>query len=374
MFDDIRPYNDSEIPAAIARVAVDPFFSTVVRYLFPNEDVESFRTRFMQIKTVRDFQEQVMDCAIQSVLRQTSTGFTCEGFEKLEPGRSYMFVANHRDILLDAAILQVVLNQYHLPTSEITFGSNLMQGQMVIDIGKMNKMFRIMRGGTRQDFYRNLKEVSAYMRYTLLQKHSSVWIAQRNGRTKDGMDKTESALLKMFATSSDKPFVENLSELNITPVAVSYEYEPCDFLKTQELYISQYQPYIKEEGEDLHSILRGITQQKGRIHLAMAPTIGEADLQECDKLDRNARFAQLARLIDQQIYQRYRLFPTNYIACDILSNTNRYESMYDSETKVFFEQRMQKGLSMLQGDEEELRSIFLSIYANPVLRGREDKE
>lgn len=374
MFDDIRPYNDSEIPAAIARVAVDPFFSTVVRYLFPNEDVESFRTRFMQIKTVRDFQEQVMDCAIQSVLRQTSTGFTCEGFEKLEPGRSYMFVANHRDILLDAAILQVVLNQYHLPTSEITFGSNLMQGQMVIDIGKMNKMFRIVRGGTRQDFYRNLKEVSAYMRYTLLQKHSSVWIAQRNGRTKDGVDKTESALLKMFATSSDKPFVENLSELNITPVAVSYEYEPCDFLKTQELYISQYQPYIKEEGEDLHSILRGITQQKGRIHLAMAPTIGEADLQECDKLDRNARFAQLARLIDQQIYQRYRLFPTNYIACDILSNTNRYESMYDSETKDLFEQRMQKGLSMLQGDEEELRSIFLSIYANPVLRGREDKE
>lgn len=374
MFDDIRPYNDSEIPAAIARVAVDPFFSTVVRYLFPNEDVESFRTRFMQIKTVRDFQEQVMDCAIQSVLRQTSTGFTCEGFEKLEPGRSYMFVANHRDILLDAAILQVVLNQYHLPTSEITFGSNLMQGQMVIDIGKMNKMFRIVRGGTRQDFYRNLKEVSAYMRYTLLQKHSSVWIAQRNGRTKDGVDKTESALLKMFATSSDKPFVENLSELNITPVAVSYEYEPCDFLKTQELYISQYQPYIKEEGEDLHSILRGITQQKGRIHLAMAPTIGEADLQECDKLDRNARFAQLARLIDQQIYQRYRLFPTNYIACDILSNTNRYESMYDSETKDLFEQRMQKGLSMLQGDEEELRSIFLSIYANPVLKGKGDKE
>lgn len=374
MFDDIRPYNDSEIPAAIARVAVDPFFSTVVRYLFPNEDVESFRTRFMQIKTVRDFQEQVMDCAIQSVLRQTSTGFTCEGFEKLEPGRSYMFVANHRDILLDAAILQVVLNQYHLPTSEITFGSNLMQGQMVIDIGKMNKMFRIVRGGTRQDFYRNLKEVSAYMRYTLLQKHSSVWIAQRNGRTKDGVDKTESALLKMFATSSDKPFVENLSELNITPVVVSYEYEPCDFLKTQELYISQYQPYIKEEGEDLHSILRGITQQKGRIHLAMAPTIGEADLQECDKLDRNARFAQLARLIDQQIYQRYRLFPTNYIACDILSNTNRYESMYDSETKDLFEQRMQKGLSMLQGDEEELRSIFLSIYANPVLKGKGDKE
>lgn len=369
MFDDIRPYNDSEIPAAIARVAVDPLFGTVVRYLFPNEDVESFRTRFMQIKTVRDFQEQVMDYAIQSVLRQTSTGFTCEGFEKLEPGRSYMFVANHRDILLDAAILQVVLHQYHLPTSEITFGSNLMQGQMVIDIGKMNKMFRIARGGTRQDFYRNLKEVSAYMRYTLLKKNTSVWIAQRNGRTKDGMDKTESALLKMFATSSDKNFVENLSELNITPVAVSYEYEPCDFLKTQELYISQYQPYIKEEGEDLHSILRGITQQKGRVHLAVAPTISETELQECDQLDRNAKFSHLAQRIDLMIQQRYHLFPTNYIACDILSNTNRYESLYDSETKVFFEQRMQKGLSMLQGDEEELRSIFLSIYANPVLRG-----
>lgn len=367
MFENIRPYNDSEIPSAVARVAADPFFGTVVRYLFPGEDVETFRSRFLQIQTVRDFQEQVMDKAIQSILKQTSTAFTCEGFETLDPNRNYMFVANHRDILLDAAILQVVLNQYHLPTSEITFGSNLMQGQMVIDIGKMNKMFRIVRGGTRQDFYRNLKEVSAYMRYTLLQKHSSVWIAQRNGRTKDGMDKTETALLKMFATSSEKSFVENLAELNITPVVISYEYEPCDFLKTQELYISQYQPYIKEEGEDLHSILRGITQQKGRIHLAVAPTIAESDLQECDKQDRNARFVQLAQLMDQRIYQRYRLFPTNYLAYDMLSDTHRFESMYDSETKDYFVRRMQKGLSLLQGDEDELRSIFLNIYANPVL-------
>ncbi len=367
MFEEIRPYNDKEIPEAIARVAADPMFGTIIHYLFPEEDVETFRLQFLQIKTIRDFQEKVMLRAVSSIVSQTASDFSCDGFEKLNPEKRYLFLANHRDIVLDAAILQVVLNQYHHETSEITFGNNLMQGQLIIDIGKMNKMFRIIRSGSMYDFYRNLQQVSAYMRFALLQKRQSVWIAQRNGRTKDGSDKTEPALLKMLSKSSDKPFADNLNELNITPVIISYEYEPCDFLKAQELYISQYQPYIKDVGEDLHSILRGITQQKGRIHLSVADTLTLEELNECGRMGKNAQFGSLAQLIDQRIYNQYKLFPTNYIGYDLLNETNRFSKCYTADEKLQFEERMNAGLAILSGEQEELRNIFLQIYASPVM-------
>ena len=193
-FENTRPYNDAEIPAAVARVADSPFFGNIAHYLFPGKDVDILRQELLKVKTVKEFQQKYMLQAINSILRQTSTGLQYEGFEQLDNQHNYMFIANHRDILLDAAILQIILNDNHLDTSEITFGSNLMQGGLVIDIGKMNKMFRIVRGGSVHDFYRNSLEVSSYMRYVILEKRQSVWIAQRNGRTKNGNDRTEIAV------------------------------------------------------------------------------------------------------------------------------------------------------------------------------------
>lgn len=367
MYDDIRPYSNSEIPAAVARVAADPVFGTIVHYLFPEADIPQFRQEFLKIKTVQEFQERIMLKAIQSIIAKTSTGLTVEGFEKLDCSSRYMFVSNHRDILLDAAILQVILNQYGHDTSEITFGNNLMQGQFTIDIGKINKMFRIDRGGSLRNFYKKLLEISQYMRFTIIDKRQSVWIAQRNGRTKNGNDKTDTALLKMFATSSSKPFAKNLGELNITPLAVSYEYEPCDFLKTQELYISQYQPYVKAPGEDLHSIVQGITQSKGRIHIVATPTITAEEYAQCDDMDKNRRFANLTKLIDQRIHNGYRLWPTNYIAYDLIERKDRYADRYTDCDKKAFVEHMELGLCLLEGDHEELQRIFLDIYANPIL-------
>ena len=366
MFEETRPYNDSEIPAAIARVASNPFFDTLVRYLFPGTSVEAFRQEFLRITTIDEFQEKVMLKAIWSIVHRTCTDFTWEGFNLLDADRRYTFIANHRDILLDAALLQVILNRNHLRTSEITFGSNLMRGDIVIDIGKMNKMFRIERGGTVHSFYRSSMEVSSYMRYALLEKGESVWIAQRNGRSKDGDDRTENAVLKMLSISSPKPFKENLAELSITPVAISYEYEPCDFLKTQELYISQYQKYIKEPGEDLHSILQGVTQMKGRVHLAVTPTITEEELAECDKSEKKLKFDRLAQIIDQHIYKHYRLWKTHYMAYDLLHQSDRYAGQYTPDDVDAFVRYMEGGLKGLTGDREELRNIFLKIYANPV--------
>ena len=365
-FEFTRPYNDSEIPAAVARVAESPFFGSIAHYLFPGIDVETIRQQLLQVKTIKEFQQRYMLHAINSILRQTSTGLESSGFEQLDKEHNYMFIANHRDILLDAAILQILLDKNGLDTSEITFGSNLMQGGLVIDIGKMNKMFRIVRGGSVHDFYKNSLEVSSYMRYALLEKKQSVWIAQRNGRTKNGDDHTEIAVLKMFSISSSKPFIENMGELNITPIVISYEYEPCDFLKTQELYISQYQRYIKEPGEDLNSILKGIKQQKGGISVSVAPTISREELQDCDKHEKNDKFVQLAQLIDKRVYSHYKLWKTNFIAYDMFEEGERYASQYSDTEKDAFIQYMEEGLRSLVGEADELKQIFLNIYANPV--------
>ena len=365
-FENTRPYNDAEIPAAVARVADSPFFGNIAHYLFPGKDVDILRQELLKVKTVKEFQQKYMLQAINSILRQTSTGLQYEGFEQLDNQHNYMFIANHRDILLDAAILQIILNDNHLDTSEITFGSNLMQGGLVIDIGKMNKMFRIVRGGSVHDFYRNSLEVSSYMRYVILEKRQSVWIAQRNGRTKNGNDRTEIAVLKMFSISSDKKFIDNMSELNITPIVSSYEYEPCDFLKAQELYISQYQPYVKEAGEDMNSILKGIIQPKGGIYIYATPTITAEELQYCDRFEKNEKFAKLAQIIDQRVFSHYKLWKNNYIAYDMLYDCAKYADNYSAQDKAGFETYMNNGLRSLVGEADELRHIFLGIYANPV--------
>ncbi len=365
-FEFTRPYNDNEIPDAIARVISSPFFDHISKYFFPTRNLDEIKQELLKVKTTKEFQQQYTLSVINSILPLPSSGLESYGFEQLDNKHNYMFIANHRDILLDAAILQILLDQHGLDTSEITFGSNLMQGRLIIDIGKMNKMFRIVRGGSVHDFYKNSLEVSSYMRYALLDKKQSVWIAQRNGRTKNGDDHTEIAVLKMFSISSPKTFIENMGELNITPIVSSYEYEPCDFLKTQELYISQYQRYIKEPGEDINSIIKGIKQPKGGICVCATPTISNEELLYCDTFDKNKKYVQLAKMIDQRVYTHYKLWKNNYIAYDLVQQGQKYASHYSEAEKRIFIQYMEEGLRSLVGETDELRNIFLDIYANPV--------
>lgn len=365
-FKETRPYVDAEVPAAIQRIAHSPYFETIVQYLFPSVDIALFKAEFLTIQTVDEFQRKIMNNAIRSIVQQTSTGLIGAGFGHLSDDKKGMFISNHRDILLDAALLQVLLHDNNLETSEITFGSNLMRGELVIDIGKINKMFRIVRGGNIKDFYHHSLEVSQYMRYAITEKKQSTWIAQRNGRTKNGDDKTEMAVLKMFAMSSKKPFVENLLELNIIPIAISYQYEPCDFLKTAELYVSSYQKYEKSPNEDLESILHGIQQQKGAIHLTICKPIDENDLRFCNQFEKNEKFCQLAKIIDKRIYEQYKLYNTNYIAYDLLHQSEQFAHLYLPAEKENFVNYMEKGLLAIPGDRDELQHIFLTLYANPI--------
>lgn len=374
-FEPVRPYNDAEVPAAIEAITKDIFFPMVVKYCMPEANVEEVIRMFSQIKTVNEFQAKVMHPAIHSVMSKTTDGVTSEGVEKLDNSKRHMFIANHRDIVLDSAFLDVILYEKGIDTCQITFGSNLMKGNLVVNIGKLNKMFRIIRGGNIKDFYKNSVEVSAYMRYAITELNDSVWIAQRNGRTKDGNDKTEVGVLKMFSLSSDKPFVDNLDELSITPVSVSYEYEPCDFLKTAELYISKFQKYIKGENEDLNSILTGIKQPKGRVHLAITDPITREELEQCDRLEKNDKIVALAALIDQRIYRHFKLFKTHFIAYDLLFG-QRYSDRYTEQEKADFIVYMNGGLDQLgkEMDRSELEQIFLRIYANPVINCLPDEK
>jgi len=364
-FEAIRPYNDNEVPEAIKRISESIHFQ-IVKYIFPDIDMRAFTENFRKIKTVDEFQVQIMDKVIRKILGQTTNSFSYSGFEQLNREKSYLFVSNHRDILLDSAILQVILHECGLKTSEITFGSNLMLSQFVIDIGKINKMFKIVRGGTMREIFENSLKVSQYMRYAITQKRQSTWIAQRNGRTKNGFDSTEVAVLKMFAMSSPLGFVPNLMELNIVPLAISYEYEPCDFLKTREIYISKRKQYEKEKGEDMNSIIQGATQWKKHIHLAVCEPITEEELKKCDAFTHNEKFKCLAEVIDQKIYKNYKCYKTNYIAYDLLHNTNTYISHYSNEERKAFRQYMSEGLKNIEGSTNELETIFLEIYATVV--------
>lgn len=369
-FDDIRPYNEIEAAEAIKRLATNEYFPIVINTVFPNIDVEEYRKEFLSYKSVYDFQDGFMCNAIKSIIEKTSSGLTYTGLENVDKNTNYMLVSNHRDIALDATLLDYIFHNQGLGTFEITFGSNLMQGDFVIDFGKINKMFKISRGGNARDFYRDSMHVSKYMRHVITEKKQSVWIAQRNGRTKDGDDKTELGVLKMFSLSSEKPFVENLKEINILPISISYEYEPCDFLKTMEIYVSSYQKYIKEKDEDLRSIITGIMQPKGKINIAITKPITEKELEYCDTFEKNNKFVHLGKIMDHRILSNYKLYKTNYIAHDILNKSYKYEDLYSSEDKAQFIDYMKNGLSKLScketGEIEELENIFLRIYANPV--------
>ncbi len=367
-FEDIRPYNDEEINPALIRITAVPEFGKILEFLFPDKDKGQILHNLSQTHTALDFQKTFMHPLVNSIVSRTSKGLTTSGFDKLDPGSPYLFVANHRDIVLDSAMLQVVLLDHGHNTSEITFGSNLMTNQFIIDLGKVNRMFKVYRGGNRMELFRNSQLLSAYIRYTITRKHTSAWIAQRNGRTKDGNDKTETGLLKMFNISGSCDFRESFSELNIVPLAVSYEYEPCCAYKVKELMAGlKGIPYQKQPQEDLMSIISGITQFKGRIHLSAGTPVNLL-LSETDPLQNlNDKINKLASLIDSMVYSNYRLWPTNYIAFDLLHHGKQNSSHYSHAELEEFNAYIKRELSIFSGDISLQKELLLKIYANPLI-------
>ena len=367
-FDDIRPYYEEEIPAAMQRLTDSDAFPLLASYVYPGVPLEEVRQRVRGFKTVREFQSDTMYKVNEQVIERSMTAFSGSGLEHLDPHKHYLYVSNHRDIMLDASLLQYFLLKNGFDTSEITFGANLMASPTVIDIGKSNKMFRVERpGGDIKAFYRASLHLSEYIRYVIKEKGQSVWIAQRNGRTKDGRDATDQGIIKMFCMSEQRDKIKALAELNIVPIAVSYEWEPCDILKVLELYQSQYTRYVKKPGEDLNSILTGILQPKGRVHFELTEPLTAEELSAFEGMTNNEYHKEVARLIDKRINKAYRLWPNNYIAHDLLYGNTRYRSMYtDEDYNAFIAHMAVVERYEDTCDIEQLKELFLGIYANPV--------
>lgn len=368
MFDDIRPYRDAEIKPAMCRIAEHKAFPTLASFVFPESSQEEVGALLRSIDGTCDFQKKVMYQVNRRIIQDSITEFTYGGVTDIERNRNYVYLSNHRDIMLDASLLQNVLVDNGLDTTEITFGANLMQDELVVDIGKANKMFRVERpGGNIRAFYRASKHLSDYIHHEVVERGQSVWIAQCNGRTKDGVDRTDQGVINMFRLGGPEDKVKSIAELNLLPVAVSYEWEPCDILKTFELYARRRGPYVKKEGEDLVSILTGIRQPKGRVHFQICPPITEAELVAYAAIPSGDFNKQVARLVDRRICTRYRLWANNFIAHDLLTETSAYSEHYSREQKDAFLARLthlEEGASAC--DLNELRTIFLGIYAHPV--------
>ena len=366
-FDDIRPYYEEEIPAAMQRIATNDVFPLLASFVYPGESIEKIRERVCAFTTTKEFQHDTMRRVNEQVIARSTTGATISGLDRLDPDKNYLFVSNHRDIMLDASLLQYFFVINGFETTEITFGANLMMNPVVIDVGKSNKMFRVERpGGDLKEFYRKSLHLSEYIRYTIKEKKQSVWIAQRNGRTKNGIDATDQGIIKMFCMSEPHNKIKALADLHIAPVAISYEWEPCDILKALELYESQYTRYTKKPGEDLNSILTGIMQQKGRVHIELCQPISVAELSAFENQTNNEYHKSVAKLIDRRINTNYRLYPNNYIAHDLLYGNTKYRDMYTDEQYEAFQKRLSKLDKYDTCDIDRLKEIFVGIYSNPV--------
>ena len=365
-FDNIRCYTDDEAVEALRRMVGYDEFYPLFRHVFPELSKTELTELFLSITGSFDFQKRVVDKAVKTVIRLSMDEFTWGGIENIKSDGAYLFVANHRDIVLDAALLQVVLVSNNMNTTQITFGSNLMTTPFIIDFGKTNKMFTVFRNPDSREQIRISKQLSEYMRHVIEVKKESLWIAQRSGRTKDGIDITQQGLLRMFSMSGTGSIKKRLKELNIVPLTISYEYEPCDYLKVYETYHSQQGKYIKKKGEDYRSIAEGISGYKGRGKLVVGEPLTNFLDSLPDPMDKKELFKAVALEIDRQIYKNYQLWPSNYIAIDMLNGNQKYSSKYSIAEKERFMEMMNKKMALVDLKKEDFKNYFLQLYANPV--------
>lgn len=366
----ISPYTDQEAVEALKRVARNPFLPVVSKFFFPGAPLNTFRKLLKEIHSIDDFQEIVMSRMVSTAIERSTSGFSYEGVENISGNGKFLAVSNHRDIILDPALFQYVLFSNRLQMTEICVGSNLLESNKVVsDLLRSNRMIKVIRGISARELYLSSKLLSSYIRERITSGGSSVWIAQREGRTKDGFDKTEQGLLKMFDMSGEGSFQENFEALNIIPVSISYEYESCDIRKARELLISEKEKYVKKKHEDTHSIISGVKQWKGGVNLFIDKPLTGEEIAQAAQLGKNDRYQALRQILDNRIIRGYKLWKTNYMAYDLLHGENKYADRYSAEDLEKFKAYTEHKLSKVERslDRDALRIKFLQIYGNPVV-------
>ncbi len=366
-FDAIRPFYDSEINEALHDVVNHPMMKTMMNFTFPEVEDEVWKEQLKKTHSIRDFQCNFIYNTIQKVLEKSSEGLTTSGFEKLEPNTSYLFISNHRDILLDTTLLNVCLFEHGLVMTASAIGDNLVKKAFLATLAKLNRNFLVLRGLTPREMLQSSKLLAEYMGQLLLRENRSVWIAQREGRTKDGNDETNPGVLKMIGMGSDEAnLMDYFKKLKIVPVSISYEYDPTDVLKMPQLMAeANNEVYVKDKNEDFMTILSGIMGTKKRIHISVGDVLDtQIDQIVAENDNANKQVQALAQTIDDAILKNYQLWPTNFIAYDILNETNRFADKYKESEKSLFERRLEMRIG---SDNPVTRQGFLAMYANPVV-------
>ena len=373
-FEDIRPLNQDEVQAAIEELLASEEFRHALRYVKPDLDWDQLSAAMRACKTKEQFKSTLAYDAVMTVAKKTTFSLTISGRSRLPEGKpACTFISNHRDIVLDASFLNVMLYDVGYGMTQVAIGDNLLIRPWIKTFVRLNNSFIVKRGVSVRQMLEVSGTLSAYINHTIKDTKESIWIAQREGRAKDSNDRTQPSVLKMLCMAGGKDIIGNLKSLNIVPVAISYEFDPCDYLKAQEFQLKRDNPeYHKTQRDDLLNMETGILNNKGRVHFTISQLIND-QLDQLDQLDpnmdRNELFAAVASIIDKEIYRHYRFYPNNYVAYDLLSGTRRFSDHYGLKDKKAFEEYLQKQLDKIvipNKDENFLRKKILEMYANPL--------
>lgn len=372
-FDEIRPYHDEELPQVFEELIADPAFQRAACMTVPDVPFEVIAEKMRACKTKLEFQITFCYGILKKIANNYTDGLTLSSDVLLDKTKAYTFISNHRDIILDAGFLSVLLVERDLETVEIAIGDNLLIYPWIKKLVRVNKSFIVQRALTMRQMLESSKRMSRYMHYTINDKKQSIWIAQREGRAKDSDDRTQDSVLKMLAMGGDGTVQERLSGMNIVPLTLSYEYDPCDYLKAQEFQLKRDNPeYKKTTQDDLRNMEVGMFGYKGHVHFHMGPCISE-DITNMEMGPGNCKselFTRVSELIDKNIHKNYRFYPGNYVAYDLLLNTDEMSDKYSSQEKEVFMKYLGKQMDRIDIENKDvdfLRDKFLLMYANPLI-------
>lgn len=372
-FSDIAPHDDSVFREKLDKLVKDPGFLHAVSYIMPKDDVPALIEELNLIDNRHDFQHKIMYPFLEMLGKTTTSGITLGGTKYFNPALNYTFITNHRDIVLDASFLNLTFLRRGWPTSEVAIGDNLLVLDWIDDLVRLNNSFIVKRNTGVREGYEAAKKLSAYIHYCVMEKHESVWIAQREGRAKDSSDHTQESLVKMLSMGGEGSFMEKIKEINLMPVSISYEYDPNDYLKVKEFLLRRRNPnFKKSQRDDLFSMEIGLLQFKGKVHFQLTPRLNVRidELGEFRDAGRAAKY--ICALIDSAIHRGYEIFPINYVAYDTLHETTRFAHKYSEEEKSqcldYFERQLAK-IDVEDVSEEEhsfMKEMILIMYANPL--------
>ncbi len=369
-FDEIRPYNPEELPQIYEELIADPEFQAVMGYVFKDIPFEYVAAKMRACKTNLDFQVNMVLPFLQNVLEKLSAGLT-SSIENKESLAKSLCISNHRDIIMDSAFLCMVLVQNTGNTVEIAIGDNLLIRPWIKKLVRVNRSFIVQRSASMREMLASSKRLSSYMHHAITQRQQPIWLAQREGRAKDSNDRTQEGLIKMLSMYSGGDIIDALKELNIAPTTISYEFDPCDYLKAKEFQQKRDNPeWKKAPQDDLINMKAGMFGYKGGIHYHIADCIND----EIDAIDRslgkNEKTAAVARIIDRHIHKNYKFWPINYYFYELLTGDARFADKYTAEEKAKLDAYLQGQIlkvDLPDRDDEFCRTKILEMYANPVI-------